>query len=43
MHIFVAVCILFLAIGLAYAALKLYYLPVREWLKNRLFTKNGIN
>ena len=27
-------------IGLAYAALKLYDLPVREWLKNRLFTKS---
>jgi peptidoglycan/LPS O-acetylase OafA/YrhL len=40
MHIFVAVCIFFLAIGLAYAALKLYDLPVREWLKNRLFTKS---
>jgi len=40
MHIFVAVCIFFLAIGLAYAALKLYDLPVREWLKNHLFTKS---
>ena len=40
MHIFVAVCIFFLAIGLAYAALKLYDLPVREWLKNKLFTKS---
>lgn len=39
-HIFVAVCIFFLAIGLAYAALRLYDLPVREWLKNRLFTKS---
>ena len=39
MHVFVAVCIFFLAIGLAYAALKLYDLPVREWLKNKLFTK----
>ena len=38
MHIFVAVCIFFLAIGLAYAALKLYDLPVREWLKRHLFT-----
>ena len=41
MHIFVAVCIFFLAIGLAYAALKLYDLPVREWLKNRLFTTSS--
>ena len=40
MHVFVAVCIFFLAIGLAYTALKLYDLPVREWLKNRLFTKS---
>ena len=40
MHIFVAVSIFFLAIGLAYAALKLYDLPVREWLKNKLFTKS---
>ena len=42
MHIFVAVCIFFLAIGLAYAALKLYDLPVREWLKNKLFTKSTV-
>lgn len=27
-------------IGLAYAALKLYDLPIREWLKNKLFTKS---
>ena len=40
MHIFVAISIFFLAIGLAYAALKLYDLPVREWLKNMLFTKS---
>ena len=38
MHIFVAVSIFFLAVGLAYAALKLYDLPVREWLKKKLFT-----
>ena len=30
----------FLAIGMAYAALILYDLPVREWLKNKLFTKS---
>ena len=36
-HIFVAVSIFFLAVGLAYAALKLYDLPVREWLKRKLF------
>ena len=40
-HIFVAVSIFFLAVGLAYAALKLYDLPVREWLKNKLFTKSA--
>ena len=37
MHIFVAVCVFLLAIGLAYAALRLYDLPVREWLKHKLF------
>ena len=37
MHIFVAVSIFLLAIGLAYAALKLYDLPVRELLKRKLF------
>ena len=41
MHIFVAVSIFFLAIGLAYAAMKLYDLPVREWLKNKFFTKSA--
>ena len=40
-HIFVAVSIFFLAVGLAFAALKLYDLPVREWLKNKLFTKSA--
>ena len=40
-HIFVAVSIFFLAVGLAYAALKLYDLPVREWLKNKLFNKSA--
>lgn len=40
-HIFVAVSIFFLAVGFAYAALKLYDLPVREWLKNKLFTKSA--
>ena len=39
-HIFVAVSIFLLAIGLAYAALRLYDLPVREWLKHKLFTKS---
>ena len=36
-HIFVAVCILLLAIGLAYAAFRLYDMPVREWLKGKWF------
>ena len=36
-HIFVAACILLLAIGLAYAAFRLYDMPVREWLKGKLF------
>ena len=38
-HILVAVSIFLLAIGLAYAALKLYDLPVREWLKRKWFAK----
>jgi len=36
-HIFVAVCIFVLAILVAYGAYKLYDLPVREWLKEKLF------
>ena len=36
-HIFVSVCIFVLAILLAYAAYKLYDLPVREWLKKKWF------
>ena len=36
-HIFVAVSIFVLAILLAYGAYKLYDLPVREWLKQKLF------
>jgi len=38
MHIFVAVCIFILAILVAYGAYKLYDLPVREWLKKKLFS-----
>lgn len=38
MHIFVAVCIFVLAILVAYGAYKLYDLPVREWLKKKLFS-----
>ena len=37
MHIFVAVCIFVLAILVAYASYRLYDLPVREWLKKKLF------
>jgi len=37
-NVFVAVCIFFLAIGIAYASLKLYDEPAREWLKQKLFT-----
>jgi len=40
-HILVAVCIFFLAILIAYSSYKLYDLPVREWLKKKLFNKNG--
>ena len=35
--IFVSVCIFILAILVAYGAYKLYDLPVREWLKQKLF------
>ena len=34
MLIFVGVAIFCLAVGIAYASLKLYDEPVREWLKN---------
>lgn len=33
-HIFIGVSIFFLALGIAYASLKLYDEPVREWLKS---------
>lgn len=36
-HIFVAASILILSIFVAYGAYKLYDLPVREWLKTKLF------
>ena len=38
-HVFVAVCIFVLAIAIAYASFKLYDVPVREWLKKKLFSK----
>ena len=40
-HVFVAVCIFLLAIGIAYASFKLYDEPVREWLKQKLFKKQA--
>ena len=36
-HIFVGVCIFVLSILVAYGAYRLYDLPVREWLKHKLF------
>ena len=36
-HVFVAVCVFVASILLAYATYKLYDLPVREWLKQKLF------
>ena len=38
MHIAVAVSVFILAIALAWAALKLYDLPIRAWLKTKLFS-----
>lgn len=38
-HIFVAVSLFIIALGIAYASLKLYDEPVREWLKNRFLIK----
>ena len=40
-HIFVSVCIFILAILVAYGAYRLYDLPVREWLKQKLFNTNA--
>ena len=40
-HVFVAICIFLLAIGIAYASFKLYDEPVREWLKQKLFKKQA--
>ena len=36
-HIFVAISIFVLSVFVAYAAYRLYDLPVREWLKHKLF------
>lgn len=38
-HIMVSVCLYIFAIMVAYAAFKLYDLPVREWLKKKLFAR----
>lgn len=40
-HVFVAVGTFLLAIITAYAAFRLYDLPVREWLKSKLFKVNN--
>ena len=40
-HIFVTVCIFMLAILVAYGAYRLYDLPVREWLKHKLFKQSA--
>lgn len=42
-HIFVGVCIFVLSIGVAWAAFKLYDLPVREWLKQRFLIGRKAN
>ena len=36
-HVFMAVCVFVASILLAYATYRLYDLPVREWLRKRLF------
>ena len=38
-HIMVGVAVFLLSIGVAYAAFRLYDLPVRNWLKTKLFDK----
>ena len=38
-HVFVAVSLFILAVAIAYASLKLYDEPVREWLKRKLFSR----
>lgn len=38
-HIFLAIALFFLSIGLAYASLKLYDEPIREWLKQHFLMK----
>ncbi|MEE0979918.1 MAG: acyltransferase family protein [Muribaculaceae bacterium] len=38
-HIFMGCCFFVIAIGLAYASMKLYDMPVREWLTNKFMRK----
>lgn len=38
-HVFVACCCFILAIGLAYASMKLYDIPIREWLSKKFLHK----
>ena len=40
MHVFLAVTIFFLAIGIGYASMKLYDIPVRQWLTKKFLMKN---
>lgn len=41
-HIFMGCCYFIMAIGLAYASMKLYDLPIRAWLSYKfLHTKNS--
>lgn len=39
--IMISACVFIMSVMLAYAALKLYDEPVREWLKNKLFSKKS--
>lgn len=43
MHIFVGISVFLLAIGVAYASLKVYDMPVREWLTNRFLRNKTVN
>ena len=38
-HVAVSVSIFIVAVAMAYACLKLYDIPVRTWLKQKLFAK----
>lgn len=41
MHVFVGISVFFLALGVAYTSLKVYDIPVREWLSNKFLRKKG--